>query len=594
MYHDKKQSSDGVNNKVVGGLDHFSSGPPDDLPPPFSAGGGPYSVNYPEVKSMLDPVQPLRVNYTSPQPVAPASAPVSSPFPAPAPVSVPAPIPASTNPNTPAPYKPKRKPLKRVPVNHGKEHDEGAKQNLTPLPDRNSQQEGYPVSNSEAVPLNSSHIPLNHQQSTSKGSLTSNSISSSPTKSASSLYTVPSNPVSGLPMNMAIPSYVAADQAHISVVRSSSPSQMGIHASVPGPFPSQVPSTQSVDMKPQQSEQSHGHVKTLSGSSFDFVGEKGHFPRYPPGANPGPNLTNPDDQSNGYYNQSSNSPNINPPYPVMSSNPQLSRADTDNSGRTSHNRNSSIRSNSSAKSQKLFMTPIQTPAKGTAAPSSVGIPKQFSLAQKRLSMTSSFSSGPSTSPHRRLDSTSSRVSRTSSDLQHSNVSGSFYVHELRRRSATTWCDIPASVWGVPIGIAEAASLKSSLASRQMSQRRTIDIRHSHLAPRLLASEADDSDYDGASINTTIEGMTSGTVSRSESSSALKIPESIIESASDVVSIKSSATLSSPRLPDSDSQQTGANNPRLRSRSPSVDSVKSIEEGTQKIRLFVANPDADSD
>lgn len=543
---------------------------------------------------MLDPVQPLRVNYPSSQPVAPASGPVPAPFPAPAPVSVPAPIPASTNPNTPAPYKPKRKPLKRVPVNHVKEHDEAAKQNLTPLPDSDSQQDGPAVLNSDPEPLNSSHNPSNHQQTTSKGSMTSNSISSSPTKSASSLYTVPSNTVPGQPMNMAIPSYVAADQANISLARSSSPSQMGIHAPVPGAFPGQVPSTQSVDVKPQYTDQNPGHVKTMSGSSFDFAGDKGHFPRNQPGANPGPNFTNHDDQSNGYYNQPNYSSNINPPYPVMSSTPQLSRVGTDNSARTSHNRNPSIRSNSSAKSQKLFMTPIQTTTKGTATPSSVSIPKQFNLAQKRLSMTSSFSSGPSASPHRRLDSTSSRVSRTSSDLQHSNVSGSFYVHELRRRSATTWCDIPASVWGVPIGIAEAASLKSSLASRQMSQRRTIDIRHSHLAPRLLASEADDSDYDGASINTTIEGMASGTVSRSESSSALKIPESIIESASDVASIKSSATLSSPRLPDSEPQQTGSNNPRSRSRSPSVDSVKSIEEGTQRIRLFVANPDADSD
>lgn len=118
--------------------------------------------------------------------------------------------------------------------------------------------------------------------------------------------------------------------------------------------------------------------------------------------------------------------------------------------------------------------------------------------------------------------------------QHSNASGSFYVQEMRRRKASTWCDIPASVWGIPIGIAdeysnrdrlnksgndneiekEGISRRKSILSRSSSfsqirrksllltkslvdgvQRRTMDIRHSHLRPRLLSTEIKDEPFD---------------------------------------------------------------------------------------------------
>lgn len=44
---------------------------------------------------------------------------------------------------------------------------------------------------------------------------------------------------------------------------------------------------------------------------------------------------------------------------------------------------------------------------------------------------------------------------------HSKNSGSFYVRELKRRAATLWCDIPPSVWGLPIGIADLAPVRYS-------------------------------------------------------------------------------------------------------------------------------------
>lgn len=113
----------------------------------------------------------------------------------------------------------RRKPLARVPV-HREEHDEDLHQVLTPInssitplqpgsttfnlnyetsqpsqPPQPPQPQLQPQPQPQQPPHPSSQPPVpllpNHQQSTSKGSLTSNSLSSSPTKSTSSLYTVP-------------------------------------------------------------------------------------------------------------------------------------------------------------------------------------------------------------------------------------------------------------------------------------------------------------------------------------------------------------------------------------------------------------------
>lgn len=192
--------------------------------------------------------------------------------------------------------------------------------------------------------------------------------------------------------------------------------------------------------------------------------------------------------------------------------------------------------------------------------------------------------------------------------QHSNVSGCFYVHELRRRSATVWCDIPATVWGIPIGIAENTNRKSlPVSARAMAaQRRTMDIRHSHLTPRLLASEAADDD-EPSSPNVSRSGSTaSGGVIRpfNSASAAVSLYGSGGTGTEDTMSIRSGPSKSSSLsqfasvASDGPSQSSG-NSPKqqaypTRSRSGSESSVKSIEEGTQKIRLFVANPDSDSD
>lgn len=192
----------------------------------------------------------------------------------------------------------------------------------------------------------------------------------------------------------------------------------------------------------------------------------------------------------------------------------------------------------------------------------------------------------------RFNSISSRSSslvpsNTNDFNSHSNVSGSFYVHELRRRAATSWCDIPASVWGVPIGIAENALLHTNNGANGkinraslVNQRRTMDIRHSHLTPRLLASEATQDDSDVISIL------------GDRSTPGSKHIDN------DTASIKSTITNTNHFSQQQQQQQQGQQSlsplPSTLQRKNSVDSVKSLEQGFQRIKLFVANPDSDSD
>lgn len=139
--------------------------------------------------------------------------------------------------------------------------------------------------------------------------------------------------------------------------------------------------------------------------------------------------------------------------------------------------------------------------------------------------------------HNRLNSTTSstsRVSRSSTSdsanplhtttshsiPSHSKNSGSFYVRELKRRAATLWCDIPPSVWGLPIGLVDTTHLSlhamangtytagpptasssssgggssSGSGSGIKGVKSSVDIRHSHLTPRLLASDVGEDDF----------------------------------------------------------------------------------------------------
>lgn len=605
MYYDNKSTTDGINKHGVD-LVHEKSG--GQTSRPYSDGAPPYSGTYPVVQSMLEPAQPLGIKNST--------------------GTLPTEVPES--PSAPTPFKIRRKPLKRVPVNHNHElqHQvDTGQQKLTPLPFTNSRQTGSTDSklNYETLPSQpSGQLPSNHPQSTSKGSLTSNSISSSPAKSSSSLYTVPSNTTSNPPTTL--PTY--SSSKFQTPIRTPSPGrQMNFATSNPGYQYGHSPAGYSQHLQQVAGGQEAAHVKTMSDSSFNFNLEKSmglsRSQQVEPAFHNGSNLTNYEQPLNGYPNNINTNPNnFNANHTPMSSNPHLTRVSTaplmqqyHQAPNHQHRRNSSIHSTSSSQSQPPYMTAIpqglMVAASNNSHTNSISSQKQFNAAQKRGSVAHSAATGPyiaSSSQHKRLGSTSSRVSRGSSEFQHSNVSGSFYVHELRRRSATTWCDIPASVWGVPIGIAESTGFKvSSLSSRAISgQRRTMDIRHSHLTPRLLASEADDSDYDGASVNTAIEHMGSGSaaVSRTGSnSSGLRIPSGAAGGnflpeggLSDSASIRSTATLSSPKLPEANSlaPPPNAHDAKGLSRSLSVNSVKSIEEGTQKIRLFVANPDSDSD
>lgn len=621
------------------------------------------SEKFPAIKSMLEPVQPLGIKprATATQTQAP---------PPPVPSLVPAQDPPATEQDsqTAAKYKPRRKPLRRVPVNHNHVEDESevSHQELTPIPTAEPEFRDAPApapapavvapnpfsapaapaplsfhdaptqappppaplapsqqppiatnttTNSTILERSPNHTPSNHQQSTSKGSLTSTSISSSPAKSNASLYTVPSNSTNKFIVNTRTPS-----PGHAS---------FGMDTAA--------------------------HVKSLSGSSFDFNGDKAprrhHSPIVPSSVSSlsvGAGYYAPpsQDQLNGVYpsnyhmppNQQQNFNNNNGNNPLT----RASTAPAQHSPKQQqqqaqcypplqqpqpqhvqnlHNRNSSVHSASSSKSQPLHKSPLLQGVKLVPTSSSASASTSMTAAgpntghkyamQKRMSMASSMTNASSTgggggsASHKRLDSVSSRTSGASasaSEYQHSNVSGSFYVHELRRRAATTWCDIPASVWGVPIGIADPGRLRSAALTRTMAAKKTMDIRHSHLTPRLLASEADDSDYDEPEP-TASETAAGTNISRSGSTTKL-LASSTNLGVPELATSKSTATLSSPKSFENDATMDAQPQPQsstppyetksgTRSRSSSYESVKSVEEG-RKIRLFIANPDSDSD
>lgn len=106
----------------------------------------------------------------------------------------------------------------------------------------------------------------------------------------------------------------------------------------------------------------------------------------------------------------------------------------------------------------------------------------------------------------------------------------------------------------------------------VSQRRTMDIRHSHLTPRLLASEAAEDENDAISL------------SGDRSTPGIKPIDS------DTASIKSNSINSTQQQ----SQQVPLPSSPALQRKNSTESVKSLEQGFQRIKLFVANPDSDSD
>lgn len=271
-----------------------------------------------------------------------------------------------------------------------------------------------------------------------------------------------------------------------------------------------------------------------------------------------------------------------------------------------------------------------------------------------VSMNTCFSRQQQPSQHRRASSSCKLTG------QRSNVSGSFYVQELRRRSAATWCDIPASVWGVPVGIVEKQnegssdtadypfyssinpptenSTKKSLIARSASfthvrkksmslvkspvepEKRTMDIRHSHLRPRLLSKEVEDElvedphhnkvpelpKYEDASFYDFTYYNTQQPLSRSSSGVGLSLLSNIksrewASGANRTLSTSSTSSNSSDSSTSSSmsnaSAQTTATTfstttaPTL-TKSPSLASIGTLNEEliTHKLKLFIVNPD----
>lgn len=75
---------------------------------------------------------------------------------------------------------------------------------------------------------------------------------------------------------------------------------------------------------------------------------------------------------------------------------------------------------------------------------------------------------------------------------------SSYVEMLRMSSGTANSDVPASVWGLPIGIADIDHSKLTATASRTAYKRAqrtskSDLKHGKIKPRLLASEVDDDD-----------------------------------------------------------------------------------------------------
>lgn len=185
-------------------------------------------------------------------------------------------------------------------------------------------------------------------------------------------------------------------------------------------------------------------------------------------------------------------------------------------------------------------------------------------------------------------STTSQVSQkgiTNSDYPALGVE-SQYVRALRKRTASAWCEVPSKVWGLPLGISDKAGKKSN---KNMDMRyaaglkRTMDIRHSHLKPRLLASEVDDDDGKRSSSHV---DMPSSIHAPSIHSMSRYDNRSIISHDDDVDGRSSVSLVSAPQesTPPPVVSTT-------RPRAPSNSSQESVQE-VRRIHLFVANPDSD--
>lgn len=203
--------------------------------------------------------------------------------------------------------------------------------------------------------------------------------------------------------------------------------------------------------------------------------------------------------------------------------------------------------------------------------------------------------------------TRASIQSQSSQGSAKRYSTSAYVKELRRRSATAYSEVSARQWGLPIGISSVAPLSSSstMASTKSSKssngptfRRTMDIRHTHLQPRLLASEVDDDDEDDiADLQSPVSSVSGGGQGISTSSITGATTTGTTTQSSTPHTHTTNNSTASVVLTDQDTTDTNpatdsSPKPSRRSRASSSSSSLDIDEGVGKLKLFVANPDSD--
>lgn len=252
-----------------------------------------------------------------------------------------------------------------------------------------------------------------------------------------------------------------------------------------------------------------------------------------------------------------------------------------------------LQAESSAQSSKVMPVTSNSSAPLNPTVSSVS-------AAPSTSTSTSVSSAPKTSSQTSLpkssasfvSSTTGRASTDSNSVKekqpqlHKDLgigTGSVYVKTLRKRSSTVYSDVSSKSWNLPIGIANKGRASggsySAFAPSKNYLRRAMDIKHSHLTPRLLASEVDEEEEEDA-MRTNI----GGDIIRTNSNTNL-------------VNHGSKPFRSSLDQMDEDVKEQDSYVPHPISKPASIrrdsdESIESIEENIGRIRLFVANPDSD--
>lgn len=248
---------------------------------------------------------------------------------------------------------------------------------------------------------------------------------------------------------------------------------------------------------------------------------------------------------------------------------------------------------SSAQSFKVMpVTPTSSaPLKPTVSSVSAAPSSSTSTSVSSVPKTSSQTSLPKSSASF-VSSTTGRASTDSNSVKekqpqlHKDLgigTGSAYVKTLRKRYSTVYSDVSSKSWNLPIGIANKGRASggsySAFAPSKNYLRRAMDIKHSHLTPRLLASEVDEEEEEEA-MRTTIGGEVIRTNSNTNLVNHGSKP------------FRSSLDQMEENVKEHDSYVQPPISKPASIRRDSDESIESIEENVGRIRLFVANPDSD--